>query len=199
MSTLRATGRAPIELYFGERNLIDDRLGDSCQWVPRRAVQHGGRPDHSDLDGEGSAICPLCERDFFVSVAVHHDILTAVRPHSARAASIPDQENTPMGWVNDALAHLRAGQLAHIRPVGSSMHGRIESGQLVTIAPLGDRELAVDDIVLVKWKGNYLLHLIKAVEDDRVLIGNNLGKINGWVARTDVYGRVIDAVQEDTT
>ena len=33
--------------------------------------------------------------------------------------------------------------------------------------------------------------LVKQIEDERILIGNNLGKINGWIAATDVLGKVI--------
>jgi len=45
-------------------------------------------------------------------------------------------------------------------------------------------------MVLVAWKGSYLLHLVKEATDDQLLIGNNLGKINGWVARCAVIGKV---------
>jgi hypothetical protein len=48
--------------------------------------------------------------------------------------------------------------------------------------------------VFVAWKGGYLLHLIVDVRDDRVLIGNNVGGINGWVEATAVRGKVV-AVQ----
>ena len=72
------------------------------------------------------------------------------------------------------------------------MRGRIESGQQVTIEPVTFAEVAVDDVVFVRWKGNYLLHLVKELSDDRVLIGNNLGKINGWVSAEDVLGRVTE-------
>lgn len=96
-----------------------------------------------------------------------------------------------MGWVNDARAALAAGRTVSVRPTGGSMRGRIESGQLVTIAPVGLSELTADDAVFVAWRGNFLLHLVKQIEDERILIGNNLGKINGWIAATDVLGKVI--------
>jgi hypothetical protein len=96
-----------------------------------------------------------------------------------------------MGWVNDALKELCAGQTVQVRPVGGSMRGLIESGQLVTITPIDAQDIQVGDVVLVKWKGNYLLHLIKEINDDRFLIGNNLGKINGWVDSSDICGRVL--------
>jgi hypothetical protein len=71
------------------------------------------------------------------------------------------------------------------------MRGRIESGQLVTLAPVAPSDVSVDDIVFVRWKGNYLLHLVRELGEDRVLIANALGKVNGWVASSDVLGKVI--------
>ncbi len=46
-------------------------------------------------------------------------------------------------------------------------------------------------MVLVEWKGNYLLHLVKEVRGDQILIGNNLGKVNGWVTASAVVGKVV--------
>lgn len=71
------------------------------------------------------------------------------------------------------------------------MRGRIESGDLVTLAPVLPSEVRVDDVVLVRWKGNYLLHLIREIRGDEFVIGNNLGKINGTVKGTDIRGRVV--------
>jgi hypothetical protein len=96
-----------------------------------------------------------------------------------------------MGWVKDALKELQAGRNVTIRPHGGSMRGRIESAQAVTLAPVQPGEVEVDDVVLVGWQGNYLLHLVKQIEDGRFLIGNNVGKINGWVDGDTVYGRLV--------
>jgi hypothetical protein len=49
----------------------------------------------------------------------------------------------------------------------------------------------VDDVVFVEWQGNYLLHLVKEIKDGQFLIGNNIGKINGWVLAHAVKGRVV--------
>lgn len=96
-----------------------------------------------------------------------------------------------MGWVNDARKELAAGRSVQVRPVGGSMRGRIESGQLVTLAPVDSAEVRADDVVLVAWKGGFLLHLVKEVADGRLLIGNSLGKVNGWVDATAVAGKVV--------
>ena len=97
-----------------------------------------------------------------------------------------------MGWVNDALAELGAGRTVKIRPHGGSMRGRIESGQLVTLAPVSGEAVHIDDIVLVRVKGNYLLHLLKEFRGKEVLIGNAAGKLNGWVSASNIVGRVVD-------
>jgi len=58
-----------------------------------------------------------------------------------------------MGWATDYIAKLKNGETVSFRPRGSSMKGKIESGQLCTVSPvLGD--LKVGDIVLCKVDGN---------------------------------------------
>lgn len=84
-----------------------------------------------------------------------------------------------MSWVKEALAGINNGQVVKVRPHGGSMRGRIESGQVVSLAPVESAEVKVDDIVFIRWKGNYLLHIVKEIKGKQFLIGNNLGKING--------------------
>lgn len=95
-----------------------------------------------------------------------------------------------MGWVNDVLKELKENKIAKVRPFGTSMRGKIESGQLVTIELVSYQNVNTGDIVFVKWKNNYLLHLIKEIQEDKFLIGNNLGKINDWVLGKDIIGKV---------
>ena len=66
------------------------------------------------------------------------------------------------------------------------MRGRVNDGDVVTVSPYGSAEPQVGDVVLVKVKGHEYLHLIKARKDDRFLIGNNRGVINGWVGRHEM-------------
>jgi hypothetical protein len=68
------------------------------------------------------------------------------------------------------------------------MVGKIESGQLCTVEPLGDRTLAMGDIVLCRVNGNQYLHLVKAIQGQRFQIGNNRGGINGWITRRQIFG-----------
>ncbi|HVU96892.1 MAG TPA: S24 family peptidase [Puia sp.] len=74
------------------------------------------------------------------------------------------------------------------RPRGNSMKGKIESGQLVTVEPIGARQLAKGDIILCKVNGSQYLHLIKAIQGERYQIGNNIGRINGWIGIGSIYG-----------
>lgn len=96
-----------------------------------------------------------------------------------------------MGWATHYIAKLQAGETVQFRPRGHSMTGRIESGQLCTVVPIDAAALQVDDVVLCKVRGTHYLHLIKAIQGQRLQIGNNRGHINGWITAAAVYGRCI--------
>ena len=96
-----------------------------------------------------------------------------------------------MGWATGHIERLRAGETVSFRPRGNSMAGKIESGQLCTVEPVDPAALAVGDIVLCKVNGQEYLHLVKAVQGPRFQIGNNRGKINGWVTANAIFGRCI--------
>lgn len=76
------------------------------------------------------------------------------------------------------------------------MRGLIESGQLVTLNPSIDPE--VGNMVMCRCKGNVYVHLVKAVQGHgkkrRFLIGNNRGRVNGWVSRNGIFGVVTEVV-----
>lgn len=72
------------------------------------------------------------------------------------------------------------------------MRGKVNDGDRVTLAPCSPDDLRVGDIVLVRVKGNIYLHLIKAIDRGRFLIGNNRGGINGWVGSNSIYGKAIN-------
>jgi hypothetical protein len=96
-----------------------------------------------------------------------------------------------MGWATAYLEKLRNGETIRCRPSGHSMKGKIESGQLCTIEPITPDELRVGDIVLCKVNGREYLHLVKAIQGDRFQIGNNRGRINGWIRTTGIYGKCV--------
>ena len=97
-----------------------------------------------------------------------------------------------MGWATGHIEKLRKGETVSFRPRGDSMAGKISSGQLCTVAPVADPgALEPGDIVLCKVNGAQYLHLIKAVQGPRFQIGNNRGRINGWVTAGAIYGKCI--------
>jgi len=96
-----------------------------------------------------------------------------------------------MGWASQYIAQLEAGATVQFRPRGGSMSGKIESGQLCTVEPVEAESLNVGDIVLCKVNGSQYLHLIKAIQGARFQIGNNKGRINGWITANSIYGRCV--------
>jgi hypothetical protein len=89
-------------------------------------------------------------------------------------------------------ARLKDNETVQFRPKGGSMSGRIESGSLVTVAPLADDTvLREKDIVLCKVRGRFYLHLIAAIRGEQYQIANNRGHVNGWVTRSSIFGRCI--------
>ena len=88
-----------------------------------------------------------------------------------------------------AAERLSAGETVTIHPRGNSMAPRIRDGEEVTVRPFAAGESPqVGQIVLCKVKGTFFLHLVKALDGERVQIGNMRGRINGWTSRERVYG-----------
>ena len=94
-----------------------------------------------------------------------------------------------MGWATGHIEQLAQCEAVSFRPRGQSMRGKIRSGQLCHVAPIApDTELKKGDIVLCKVRSAQYLHLIKAVKGERFQIGNNIGGINGWIRRDQIFG-----------
>jgi len=96
-----------------------------------------------------------------------------------------------MGWATGHIARLQQGETVSFRPRGNSMTGRIESGQLCTVAPVDASTLRVGDIVVCRVRGCEYIHLIKAIQGHRFQIGNNRGGINGWIGPHSIFGKCI--------
>jgi Peptidase S24-like len=93
-----------------------------------------------------------------------------------------------MGWATVVIERLRRGQPVTVRPRGHSMTGKVDAGDTVTVEPPGERRPRTGDVVLCKIRGREYLHLVKAVQGERYLIGNNRGGLNGWVGRGAIFG-----------
>ena len=96
-----------------------------------------------------------------------------------------------MGWASVHIEKLRGGELVSFRPRGNSMAGKVDSGDLCTVEPVDAATLKVGDIVLCKVNGREYLHLIKAIQGGRFQIGNNRGRINGWVSAGAIFGKCV--------
>lgn len=94
-----------------------------------------------------------------------------------------------MSWATHYIQQLREGRTVSFRPRGNSMRGKVESGQLCTVEPVEATALQVGDIVLCKVNGRQHLHLVKAIDGERFLIGNNRGRTNGWIGPSGIFGR----------
>ena len=97
-----------------------------------------------------------------------------------------------MGWALLHIAKLKLGETVSFRPKGNSMQGRIESGQLCTVQPIDASSLKVGDIVLCKVKGREFLHKITATRGAQFQIGNNKGRVNGWVSANSIFGKCVE-------
>lgn len=87
---------------------------------------------------------------------------------------------------------LTAGETVTFRPRGNSMTPRIMDGQQVTVRPFRDGEHPqVNDVVLAKVHGRFVLHLVVAVKENRFCIGNAHGRVNGCAVREKIYGIVV--------
>lgn len=93
-----------------------------------------------------------------------------------------------MGWATNYIKKLQTGETIQFKPRGNSMKGKINSGNLVTVEPINDQKLKKGDIVLCKVKDREYLHLIKATKGKQYQIGNNRGRINGWISIEAIIG-----------
>lgn len=95
-----------------------------------------------------------------------------------------------MGWASNYISQLKQGETVVFRPRGNSMSPKIMSGQQCTVAPVDLATLSTGDVVLCKVRGNEYLHLVKAIQGSRFQIGNNKGRINGWIGPNGIFGKL---------
>ena len=92
---------------------------------------------------------------------------------------------------------LKEGITCKVTGVGNSMTPKLKSRQAVTAVPVtSDTAVEKDDIVLCKARGHFYLHLVWALRKDgdteMFLIGNNHGHANGWIPKSQVFGKVVE-------
>lgn len=71
------------------------------------------------------------------------------------------------------------------------MTGRVNDGDTCVIAPVAVADVSVGDVVLCRVNGQQYLHLVVAKNGERLQIGNNRGRINGWIGANGLYGRLV--------
>lgn len=93
-----------------------------------------------------------------------------------------------------AVSHLKNGETCILTGYGQSMTPKLKSGQKVKVIPVfDDIELKKNDIVFCKVKGNYYLHKISAIKNNKSYqISNNHGHVNGWISRNNIFGKVVE-------
>lgn len=80
----------------------------------------------------------------------------------------------------------------------ASMRAAVKHGQTITMSPVSDpARIQVGDMVLVRWHNSTIFHLVGEIKDDRFLIINSVGKVNGWVDSAAILGRVTKVVDPE--
>ena len=120
---------------------------------------------------------------------------------SPEESKVNSEENSRWAYSGaenlETATKLKEGLVCKVTGVGNSMTPILKSRQAVIVEPVTDEtELEKKDIVLCKVRGHYYLHLIWATrvdgEKQMYLIGNNHGHTNGWIPRTQVFGKVVE-------
>ncbi len=79
-----------IEFSLGLKNQVRYNSGDKIIWRTGKSLQNGGRPENGDIDAEGYAECPKCNKDFFVWIAVRNDVIQTAEVNLEKKGYIPD-------------------------------------------------------------------------------------------------------------
>lgn len=103
-------------------------------------------------------------------------------------------EYTYKGKEDRATAEkLKSGETCWVMGIGNSMTPVLKKPS--TCAPVTDETIIEKkDIVLAKARGHYYLHFVHGIKGngEEFLIGNNHGHMNGWVSRSNVFGKVVE-------
>jgi len=95
-----------------------------------------------------------------------------------------------LAWHRHIIDSLRACQKVEVKHHGHAMLGRIEDGDIATVAPIGKHAVDIGDMVLVFCEGNYLIRMIGDVHGLRFRIDDMRGKTLGWVNYEAVQRKV---------
>lgn len=97
-----------------------------------------------------------------------------------------------MSWATSYILSLKDNEFVEFRPRGNSMEPLVKDNELVKVQRVTDETpIEYGSIVLCIVRGRQYLHLVKAINGDRYLIGNNRGGLNGWTNRKHIYGVLV--------
>ncbi len=101
-----------------------------------------------------------------------------------------------MGWATEHVKMLKTGETVTFSPRGKSMEPLVKDGQQVTVEPVSyGSGVNKGDVVLCKVRGYEYLHLVIGYDkkQHRFQIGNNKGRINGWIEAEQIFGKMVTA------
>jgi hypothetical protein len=94
------------------------------------------------------------------------------------------------------IDRLRNGESVVHREGGNSMTPIIHSREPVLLTRCDPEELKAGDVVFCRVRGNFYTHKIialKTVKGELMFqIGNNHGRVNGWIRADKIFGKVAD-------
>ena len=94
----------------------------------------------------------------------------------------------------DVVEELKKGNSVKIMPQGVSMHPMLKEGRDdVTIAPIGNRRIRTNDVILFRYNGILTLHrLCKITREGYFFMGDNFSFAEGPVDKADIYGILME-------
>lgn len=96
---------------------------------------------------------------------------------------------------NNAIAAIKRNGECYIQGFGGSMEPVLHSGDILHFLSITEEtRLFEGDIVFCEVNGGLLLHKIIAINGDKIQIGNNKGKMNGWTTRKHIFGRHVEKI-----
>jgi hypothetical protein len=106
-------GEIEAEFRFGLKDLSRYRIGDQLRWDGMGVKTPEIRPKGGNYDDDAYAVCPHCEKDFWLNVSVRQDIITNVEIDNTREPYITDeafQQETQSGALEYAGLNYNVGK-----------------------------------------------------------------------------------------
>lgn len=94
-----------------------------------------------------------------------------------------------------AVAAMKEKGECYIQGFGGSMEPILHSGETFHFQSVTEEiRLSEGDIVFCEVNSELLLHKITAINGNKIQIGNNKGKVNGWTTKEHIFGKYIKTV-----